>query len=168
MGVRITRDQLGPLCQAQYDAVMRRRGVKAASKTGAKRRRRVYDFAPIFKADIPNRTVTFYGWDALSFANTAIHRMAKAKRAKMEVRAAHMGMSTLGHIVADRFRVTFTRYGTKLLDDDNIRSAFKHARDGVAAWLGIDDADPRIIWEYAPQQQCKRGQQKIVIKVESV
>jgi hypothetical protein len=36
----------------------------------------------------------------------------------------------------------------------------------VAAWLGIDDADPRIIWEYAPQQQCKRGQQKIVIKVD--
>lgn len=166
--MRITRDQLGPACRAQYDAEMRRRGVKPASSTGVKRRRRVYDFAPVFKTDIPSMTVTFYGWDALSFANTAIHWRAKAKRAKLEVRAAYMGMSGLGHIRGDRFRVTFTRYGAKMLDDDNLRSAFKHARDGVAKWLGIDDADPRIVWEYAPQQQCKRGKQKIVIKVEAL
>lgn len=44
--------------------------------------------------------------------------------------------------------VRLTRIGQKRLDDDNLRMALKAARDVVAAWLGCDDADPRIRWQY--------------------
>lgn len=44
--------------------------------------------------------------------------------------------------------VKLTRIGQKRLDDDNLRPTLKAVRDCVAAWLGCDDADPRIRWEY--------------------
>lgn len=44
--------------------------------------------------------------------------------------------------------VTLTRLAAKKLDDDNLRRAMKPVRDEVAAWLGMDDADPRITWRY--------------------
>jgi len=45
--------------------------------------------------------------------------------------------------------VRFTRFGPRLLDDDNLRGALKYARDTVADLLGIDDGDSRIRFEYA-------------------
>lgn len=49
--------------------------------------------------------------------------------------------------------VTLTRIAPKRyrLDDDNLRGALKSVRDGVAARLGADDADPRIKWEYGQE-----------------
>ena len=44
--------------------------------------------------------------------------------------------------------VRLTRIGQKQLDDDNLRPALKAVRDCVAAWLGVDDANPLIRWEY--------------------
>jgi hypothetical protein len=44
--------------------------------------------------------------------------------------------------------VKLTRIGQKRLDDDNLRPALKAVRDCVAAWLGVDDANPLIRWEY--------------------
>lgn len=44
--------------------------------------------------------------------------------------------------------VTLTRIAPRSLDDDNLRGALKAVRDGVADWLGVDDADPRIEWRY--------------------
>lgn len=38
---------------------------------------------------------------------------------------------------------------SKLMDDDGLSAAFKHVRDAVAAYLGIDDGDPRIRFTYA-------------------
>ena len=52
--------------------------------------------------------------------------------------------------------VTLTRLSERYLDDDNVRGALKAVRDEVAAWLGVDDRDPRVTWAYA-QQQVKRG-----------
>ncbi len=43
------------------------------------------------------------------------------------------------------------------LDDDNLVSSLKAARDGVADALGIDDRDPRVSWSYA-QRRGKRGE----------
>jgi hypothetical protein len=45
--------------------------------------------------------------------------------------------------------ITLTRVGVKRMDTDNLASALKACRDGVAEWLGIDDGDPRIEWRYA-------------------
>ncbi len=60
--------------------------------------------------------------------------------------------------------VTFVRYGKRALDDDNLAGSCKPIRDAVAAWLGIDDGDPRIRWEYG--QVETRGAQGVSVKVE--
>lgn len=39
------------------------------------------------------------------------------------------------------------------LDGDNLAGALKGCRDAVADWLGIDDRDPLVRWEY----QQRRG-----------
>jgi hypothetical protein len=61
--------------------------------------------------------------------------------------------------------VTLTRLSAGTLDDDNLRGALKGVRDGVADRLGIDDADPRVRWEYA-QEKCKRGESAVRVEIE--
>lgn len=53
-------------------------------------------------------------------------------------------------------RVCVTRRAPGTLDDDNAASAAKATRDAVAAALGVDDADPRVVWRVA-QERTKRG-----------
>lgn len=38
-------------------------------------------------------------------------------------------------------------------DDDNLRSAFKAIRDGIADAIGIDDGSKGIRWEYAQERR---------------
>ena len=45
--------------------------------------------------------------------------------------------------------VTLTRIAPRPLDSDNCIAGMKGARDGVADWLGADDAHPGITWLYA-------------------
>lgn len=61
--------------------------------------------------------------------------------------------------------VTLTRRSPGVLDaHDNLPSAFKHIVDGLATWLGIDDADPRVTWKYA-QQRCTRSDFGVIVEV---
>lgn len=55
-----------------------------------------------------------------------------------------------------RIHVEFTRLSTATCDDDNLPSAFKGVRDGIAEALGIDDGSDRYAWSYA-QRRIKRG-----------
>ena len=48
--------------------------------------------------------------------------------------------------------VLLTRIAPRALDDDNLRTAFKALRDGVADRLGVKDNDPRVTWEYAQER----------------
>lgn len=52
--------------------------------------------------------------------------------------------------------VELTRVAPRKLDDDNLQGAFKHVRDGVADWLGIDDGDERVRWLYGQEKGPKR------------
>lgn len=55
-----------------------------------------------------------------------------------------------------RLNIRLTRVAPRVLDDDNLRSALKHARDGVADALGLrDDSDARVVWLYAQTKQSK-------------
>ena len=45
----------------------------------------------------------------------------------------------------------------KAMDDDNYRSACKALRDGIAARLGVDDADHRVRWDYAQTRAAEPG-----------
>ena len=58
--------------------------------------------------------------------------------------------------------VKLTRLGPRRLDDDNCQGSFKFCRDVIAELLGVDDADPRIKFEYDQQQSTRYG---VVIEV---
>ena len=58
--------------------------------------------------------------------------------------------------------VLLTRHSAGVLDDDNLRGALKGTRDEAAAWLGIDDKDPRIAWDYS-QEKCKAKMHSVSI-----
>jgi hypothetical protein len=62
-------------------------------------------------------------------------------------------------------RVELTRIAPRALDDDNLRGALKAVRDGVADVLGIDDRDPRVVWDYEQAHGAPREYGvKIVIR----
>jgi hypothetical protein len=65
-----------------------------------------------------------------------------------------------------RFTITLTRIGGRTLDDDNLRAALKATRDGVADWLGIDDGDKRLTWQYG--QEPKQRKMPPGVRVEIV
>lgn len=49
------------------------------------------------------------------------------------------------------YRVTFVTCLARAVDSDNFGSAsFKGLRDSIASWLGLDDDDRLIAWEYPP------------------
>jgi hypothetical protein len=62
--------------------------------------------------------------------------------------------------------VTLTRIASRLLDDDNLRSAFKGVRDCVAALVGVDDGSDLIRFEYKQERRAKRTYD-VKIEVES-
>jgi hypothetical protein len=60
--------------------------------------------------------------------------------------------------------VTLTRVAPRPLDDDNLRSALKSARDGIADWFGVPDNHPAISWQYA-QTKGKPKQYGLQIEI---
>jgi hypothetical protein len=44
--------------------------------------------------------------------------------------------------------VCVTRVGPRAMDRDNNVASMKATIDATAAWLGVDDADPRVAWDY--------------------
>ncbi|MFA7291879.1 MAG: hypothetical protein WC023_06480 [Rhodocyclaceae bacterium] len=61
--------------------------------------------------------------------------------------------------------VTLTRLSPGTLDaHDNLPSSMKHIVDGLADWLDVDDADPRVRWVYA-QQKSQRGKFGVIVEV---
>lgn len=60
--------------------------------------------------------------------------------------------------------ITLTRIGKRILDDDNLASAFKAARDSVAAWVGVDDGSKLYTWRY---EQRQGKEYAIEIRIES-
>lgn len=97
-------------------------------------------------------------------ANLREHWSARAKRAKIHRSTAKTMLTQWGLHPELPVTVTMTRIGFNALDGDNLQSACKAARDGIADWLGLDDADPQVTWVYA--QQCgKRGEYGMLVEV---
>lgn len=61
--------------------------------------------------------------------------------------------------------VTMTRANPRMLDGDNCVGSLKGTRDSVAKWLGIDDGDSRVSWNYE-QRKCKRAGAGTIIRIE--
>ena len=100
----------------------------------------------------------------VSVMNTREHHQSRARRAKTHRQTAFVMLKAEGPPPAPPLTVRMTRIGFGTLDDDNIRSAGKAARDGIADWLGLDDGDLRITWQYA-QQKAPRGQYGLIVEV---
>ncbi len=76
------------------------------------------------------------------------HRAAIADRVRIAVRG-----SVPDRPEFPRYFVLIVRVGPATLDGDNLISACKAARDEIAAWLGLDDADPHIFWSYDQRRE---------------
>jgi crossover junction endodeoxyribonuclease RusA len=62
--------------------------------------------------------------------------------------------------------VTMTRVSPGTLDDDNLASACKAARDGIADALGIDDGDTERLRFVYRQRKADKGQHAVEVLVE--
>lgn len=62
--------------------------------------------------------------------------------------------------------VTFVAFVRRLRDDDNLTGGLKFLRDSVAHSLGIDDADPRVIWQC--RQVETRGAEGTLVRIEEI
>lgn len=87
----------------------------------------------------------------VSVANLREHWRTKAQRAKAHREAVRL---TCGWLATHPLPVTvrLVRIAPRPLDDDNLRTAFKSTRDGVADVLGVKDNDPRVRWEYGQER----------------
>lgn len=84
-----------------------------------------------------------------SVANKREHWSVKYRRTKRD-RQAMMVVIPRGLPVP--CEVTITRIAPRRLDGDNLQSGCKAIRDAIAERLGVDDADPRVIWNYAQEK----------------
>lgn len=62
--------------------------------------------------------------------------------------------------------ISLVSFRKRILDDDNLIAGFKPLRDAIAASLNVDDADPRIRWQYG--QQRTDGEQGTIVLIERV
>jgi len=88
----------------------------------------------------------------VSVMNTREHHQARARRAKLHRQSAHWAMEQTRTRPALPCIVTMTRIAPREMDGDNLQAGMKACRDGVADWLGLDDADARITWAYAQRK----------------
>jgi hypothetical protein len=54
-------------------------------------------------------------------------------------------------------RLTRQSPGPHRLDSDNLVRAFKSMRDAIALWLGVDDADARVVWTLRQERAADWG-----------
>lgn len=97
----------------------------------------------------------------VSEMNQRGHWSARAKRMRTHRRTAYALTPAITALPA---AVRLVRLSAGTLDDDNLRSALKGVRDGVADKLGIADNDPRVRWLYG-QERCKRGDHAVRVEL---
>lgn len=115
----------------------------------------------IFNCTLPIKTI--------SEANCRDHWAKKAKRVKEQRRIAYLTarqhFGILSESCLSTIIVSFTRIATRKLDDDNVRSALKAIRDGIADYLQVDDGNERITWIYDQNIEKKANHVALAITV---
>lgn len=93
------------------------------------------------------------GYVLPSRANERLHwRSAATLTARQRDLGRRMGQAMIGCGLTLPTTITLTRKGARLLDDDNLASAFKHVRDGIADACGVDDSKRGpITWVYTQE-----------------
>ena len=101
----------------------------------------------------------------VSEANNRDYKRMKWARAKKQRNIAALRTKSIIGLPAvlaqpGKITITLTRLigkGGRVFDDDNLTSAFKAIRDGVADALGIDDGSKRLVWEYGQERAAEFG-----------
>lgn len=111
---------------------------------------------PLLEFLMPLRTV--------SALNVREHPKARARRVKHEhdITVEFLDIAANGLDLASKLplRITLTRISPKArwlplkacyqaVDDDAVPGAMKGVRDAIAEWLGVDDGDERLWFQYA-------------------
>jgi len=84
----------------------------------------------------------------VSVANIRMHWAVKARLVKSQRQKAFNALCAVAAPIPLPCTIVLTRVAPRALDGDNLQSAFKATRDGVADWLGVDDGDKRLDWQY--------------------
>lgn len=92
------------------------------------------------------------------------HRRVKKERAAVALVLSNQ--RELPTVLKEAVTVTLTRCSVRRLDDDNLVASMKAVRDEVAAWLGVDDGDERVMWR-VEQRKTSRAQQGTIVRVEA-
>lgn len=87
---------------------------------------------------------------------------ARHRRRQHQRESVRLGLLTIGSqgcvsarlwVARGGVVVTLTRIAPRPLDGhDNLRSGCKAIADEVAEWLGVDDADDRVTWQYGQRR----------------
>jgi hypothetical protein len=99
---------------------------------------------------------TVPGLRTCSELNQREHWTARNQRKHAQQLAVYMALANLTHVrVGLPSRVTLTRVAEKAVDPH--AEWWKHIVDEIARWLCVDDADPRVAWEFAQEATRKRN-----------
>lgn len=102
----------------------------------------------------------------VSTTNIRVHWTKRASRAKAQRQQTYLLTAELKRM-RPPVTITLTRISPRKLDDDNLQSALKSVRDGIADRLGIDDGDARLRWLYG-QEKWRPNQRGVMIQVHAV
>jgi hypothetical protein len=97
----------------------------------------------------------------VSLTNAREHWRTTHKRSKYQREAVAM---LLPKGVPVPCTVRLTRISPGICDSDNLPTCTKSIRDQIALLSGVDDADPRIVWEY-DQRRGKARQYEVHVEV---
>jgi hypothetical protein len=103
----------------------------------------------------------------VSVANMRLHWAAKARLTKSQRQKTRNALAAVAQsfgVEVLPVTVVLTRVAPRRLDGDNLQSGFKAVRDGVADWLGVDDGNSLVDWQYA-QRSAGAKVYKVEIEV---
>ena len=101
----------------------------------------------------------------VSGMNVREHWAVRAKRVKTERSVSYLYANHAPRVAPLPVSIMLCRVSAGVLDDDNLRSALKGVRDGIADAYGVADNDPRIRWCYR-QEKCKRGHYEVSVVIQ--
>jgi hypothetical protein len=99
-------------------------------------------------------TAHLEGLRLVSLANAREHWKARQRRTRLHRGGAYGRLleALAGARPMLPAVVTITRIAPCRLDSDNLATACKSIRDGVADAIGLDDRDPRVEWRYEQER----------------
>lgn len=116
------------------------------------------------------KSFVFVPVTTVSESNSHGHWRHRQRRAKAQRTAARLCLLKLGANAANAglrlpATVKLTRVSPRQLDDDNLRGALKHVRDGVADWFDEDDRSASYDWQYAQDVPDAKGERGVRIEI---